>query len=142
MNLHLIPVGYVAGVIPSLLPYLQESQEWSEGRSNVDDILRFVLNGQMQLWAVNEDAKIYGHVITEVKHYPQFKMLVVQYCCAAPHSMQYVDDEAFDIFERFAKDTGCVGVEFVGRPGWRKQAAKYGYELQSVTYQKFLKDTS
>ena len=54
--------------------------------------------------------------------------------------MQYVDEEMFDLLDRFAKDAGCSGIEFVGRPGWRKQAGKYGFEVQSVMYQKFFKE--
>lgn len=140
MRMSLIPPGTVAGVIPSLLPYLVKSQEWTRGRATVDDILRFVLNGQMQLWVGHDDNEIYGHVITEVKNYPQCKMLVVQYCAGEPNHMQYVDEEMFDLLDRFAKDAGCSGIEFVGRPGWRKQAGKYGFEVQSVMYQKFFKE--
>jgi hypothetical protein len=140
MRASLVPPGMVSSVIPALLPYLAESEKWSKGRASVDDILRFVLNQQMQLWVVHEENTIYGHVVTEIKEYPRFKMLVVQYCAGEPDHMQYVDDEIFDLLDRFAKDTGCSGIEFVGRPGWRKQAEKYGFEVRSVMYQKFFKE--
>ena len=140
MRASLVPPGMVSSVIPALLPYLAESEKWSKGRASVDDILRFVLNQQMQLWIVHEENTIYGHVITEIKEYPRCKMLVVQYCAGEPDHMQYVDDEIFDLLDRFAKDTGCSGIEFVGRPGWRKQAEKYGFEVRSVMYQKFFKE--
>jgi len=130
----------VSSVIPALLPYLAESEKWSKGRASVDDILRFVLNQQMQLWVVHEENTIYGHVVTEIKEYPRCKMLVVQYCAGESDHMQYVDDEIFDLLDRFAKDAGCSGIEFVGRPGWRKQAEKYGFEVRSVMYQKFFKE--
>jgi hypothetical protein len=140
MRASLVPPGMVSSVIPALLPYLAESEKWSKGRASVDDILRFVLNQQMQLWVVHEENTIYGHVVTEIKEYPKCKMLVVQYCAGEPDHMQYVDDEIFDLLDRFAKDTGCSGIEFVGRPGWRKQAEKYGFEVRSVMYQKFFKE--
>jgi len=140
MRASLVPPGMVSSVIPALLPYLAESEKWSKGRASVDDILRFVLNQQMQLWVVHEENTIYGHVVTEIKEYPRCKMLVVQYCAGEPDHMQYVDDEIFDLLDRFAKDTGCSGIEFVGRPGWRKQAEKYGFEVRSVMYQKFFKE--
>jgi hypothetical protein len=140
MRASLVPLGMVSSVIPALLPYLAESEKWTRGRAKVDDILRFVLNGQMQLWIGHEENTIYGHVVTEIKDYPQCKMLVVQYCAGEPNHMQYVDDEIFDLLDRFAKDAGCAGVEFVGRPGWRKQADKYGFEVRSVMYQKFFKE--
>lgn len=140
MKTVLVPPGMVSNVIPALLPYLEKSEEWTRGRAKTDDILRFVLNGQMQLWVVHENNTAYGYLVTEVKDYPQCKMLVVQYCAGEPHHMQYVDDEIFDLLDRFAKDAGCAGVEFVGRPGWRKQADKHGFEVRSVVYQKFFKE--
>ena len=140
MNIGLIPVGQVAGLVPALLPYLQESQEWSKGRVLVDDILRMVLNGTMHLWAVHQDDVVYGHVITEIKEYPRCKMLTIQYCAMKPWTMDLVSEKMHEIAERFAKDAGCAGVEFVGRPGWRKVAAEHGYEVQSVMYQKFFKE--
>jgi hypothetical protein len=140
MMVSLISPGMVAQTIPGLLPLLTKSQEWTRGRATVDDILRFVFNGQMQLWIGHEEGKIYGHVITEVKDYPRRRMLVVQYCAMEPSHMQYMDDDIFDLLNRFARDAGCSGIEFVGRPGWRKQADKYGFEVQSVTYQKFFKE--
>jgi hypothetical protein len=140
MRMSLIPPGMVAETIPQLLPHLKTSQEWTKGRATVDDILRFILNGQMQLWVGHEEGKIYGHVITEIKEYPRCKMLVVQYCAGEPNHMQYVDEEMFNLLDRFAVDAGCSGIEFIGRPGWRKQANKYGYDVQSVMYQKFFKD--
>ena len=140
MRIALIPPGMVADTIPQLLPHLKTSQEWTKGRVTVDNILKFVLDGQMQLWVGHEEGKIYGHVITEIKQYPQCRMLVVQYCAGEPNHMKYVDDEMFDLLDRFAMDAGCSGIEFVGRPGWRKQAEKYGFEVRSVMYQKFFKE--
>ena len=139
MNMTLVPNGQVAQLIPALWPYLATSEEWTHGRAKVDDILRFILTGQMQLWVGHEDNEIYGHVITEVKAYPRCKMLVVQYCAGEPNHMQYVEDQMYDLLDRFAKDAGCAGIEFVGRPGWRKSAGSHGYTVQSVTYQKFFK---
>jgi hypothetical protein len=142
LEISLVPNGHITSTIPGLLPYLAESAEWSRGRSKVDDILRFLLNGQMQLWVVfcTEEQQIYGHVITEVKDYPRCKMLVIQYCAGEENHMQYCEDKMYDLLDKFAKDTGCAGVELIGRPGWGKHVKKRGYEVQSVMYQKFFKD--
>lgn len=140
MDIHLVPPGQVAGIVPALLPYLQESAGWSRGRVTTDDLLRFVLNGEMQLWAVHEGDNAYGHVITEIKQYPRLKMLTVQYCAMKPWTMDVISDQMHATAEQFAKAAGCAGVEFVGRPGWRKTANEYGYAVQSVTYQKFFEE--
>lgn len=140
MDIALIPHGQVAGVIPALLPYLAESQAWTRGRATVDDILRFILNGQMHLWAVHEDGKIHGHVVTEIKEYPRCKMLVIQYCAMETGTLDQINDKMQTVAAEVAKSAGCAGIEFIGRPGWRKTASKYGYSVQSVMYQKFFED--
>lgn len=137
MDITFVPLGNVAAMIPPLMPYLIESADRSRGRATVDDILHFILSGQMQLWVAYEDTTIYGHVITEIKTYPRCKMLVCQYCAGEPQHMQYVEDKMYAILDDVAKRAGCAGVEFVGRPGWKKSAEKHGFEVQSVTYQKF-----
>lgn len=142
MDISLVPVGQVARAIPVLLPYLKVSEEWAHGRATVDDLIRFVLNGQMFLWVVFEDDKVYGHVITEIKQYPQCKMLVIQYCAMDTGTLEKINPKMQEIAERFAKDAGCVGIEFVGRPGWKQTAREYGYAVQSVTYQKFFEEVA
>ena len=142
LDISLVPPGNIYTAVPGLLPYLMESAERTRGRATVDDILRFVLNGQMQLWVVfsPEDSKIYGHVITEVKQYPSNTMLVIQYCAGEANHMQYCEDKMYDVLDRFARDAGCAGIELIGRPGWGKHVKQRGYEAQSVMYQKFFKD--
>ena len=137
MKISLVPVGQVGATVPAVLPYLQISAEWTHGRASVDDILKFIFEGRMHLWAVHEDGVVHGHIITEVKQYPQCKLLVIQYCAMQPGTMESVEDQMQEIAARFAKDAGCAGIEFVGRPGWRRTANKYGYDVQSVVYQKF-----
>jgi hypothetical protein len=140
MEISLVAIGRVAGLIPSLLPYLKESQDWTRGRATVDDILRMVLNGQMQLWVVYQDGIVYGHVVTEIKQYPQCNMLTIQYCAMQTGTLEQIEDKMHETAERFARDAGCKGIEFVGRPGWRRTGNMYGYSVQSVMYQKFFKD--
>ena len=140
MNMFLVPVGQIHKALPALMPHLETSAEWTNGRAGVDDLVRFVVNGQMQLWVVVDEDKILGHTITEVKQYPQCKMLVVQYCAMQTGTLEEVEDHMQDLAARFAKDAGFAGIEFIGRPGWRNTANKYRYTTQSVTYQKFFKD--
>ncbi len=136
IQISLVPPGQVAQVLPALLPFLQVSAKWTDGRAGVDDIMRFILNNQMQLWVALDATKIYGHIITEIKPYPQCKLLAIQYCAMEPGTLEKVEDAMQDIAERFARDAGCAGIEFVGRPGWRSTARKYGYDVHHTVYQK------
>jgi len=141
MKISVVRVSQLLSVIPALMPYLEESAKWSRGRAIPEDIVRFLLNGQMLLLSVHDDDSIYGHVICEVKAYPQCKMLTVQYCAGEPHHMEFVEDEMYALLDNLATQAGAAGIEFVGRPGWKKSAQSHGYEVQSVTYQKFFEVT-
>jgi hypothetical protein len=135
----IVPNGQQTIWVSKLLPYLKKSEIWSRGRCNVDDIVRFVVTGQLLLWAVYnpENQQAFGFVITETKEYPRGKMLVLQYCAGEPGAMALVDDEMQASFEDFARKAGCMGIEFYGRLGWRNQTKKYGYTSKSVVYEKF-----
>lgn len=139
LDFSLVPYGLLSTALPQVLPYLDVSEGWTRGRSNVDDILKFLFTGQMQLWVAMDKSKIYGHIITEIKQYPQCKMLTIQYCAGESQHMQFVEDKAYDILERFAKANDCAGLELIGRPGWKKHVTKRGFDVQSVMYQKFFK---
>jgi len=140
LDLSLVPHGLIHTVVGQITPYLRISEEWTKGRSSVDDILGFLFSGRMQLWIVLDYQKIYGHLITEVKQYPRCKMFVVQYCAMEPHVMAKVEDKMQELAEKYAKESGCAGIEFVGRPGWSKSMKKYGYDVQSIMFQKFFKE--
>jgi len=139
LNISLIPHGALARTVNAIMPYIEESAERSKGRSSADDILKFLFTGQMSLWVVydEETNEAHGHFITEVKQYPQFSMLVIQYAAMLPNYMEQIEDLMQEYAQDYAVRAGCSGIEFVGRPGWKKHATKYGYQAQSVTYQKF-----
>lgn len=146
MNLKvaIIPFGQLAYVLPGLMPYFEKSEKWSKGRALVDDIIGFIYSGRMQLWAVydEEDQRLYGYTITEIKDYPQCKMFVVQYCAAEPHCMKLVEDEMFFILESAARSAGCAGIEFFGRPGWEPHVKQHGYTSKTVVYEKYFDEVN
>lgn len=142
MNLEVsfVPSFLLPRVLPGLQQYLLKSEAWTRGRATVEDIINFLTNEQMQLWLVyaGDSLEEYGYVITEVKEYPQCKMLVVQYCAGKPHAMKYIEDQMYAVLEKFARSAGCRGIEFFGRPGWGPHARKRGYTVQMVVYEKYL----
>lgn len=141
MSYHLcyIPRGILTEVVAQVLPYLPKSEEWSIGRSQVDDIVGFLYSGRMHLIGVYNNAteRMHGYVICEIREYPQYKMLVMQYAAGEPGVMQHIDDKMHDFLDKFARDTGCKGIEFVGRPGWKKSMLAHGYNADTIVYEKF-----
>lgn len=142
MKISYVPIGRVAGLIPALLPYLDKSVKWSAGRVCADDLIRLILTDMMQLWVVHEGQDIRGYYGIEVKSYPQCKMLAIQYCAMETGTMALVEEEMMRIAEDIAQKSGCVGVEFIGRPGWKKVVEGHGYAVQSTMYQKFFKESA
>ena len=57
-------------------------------------------------------------------------------------TLDQINDKMQSIAEQIAKNNGCAGIEFVGRPGWKQTARQYGYAVQSVTYQKFFEEAT
>lgn len=137
MEMSLIPYGHIGKTIPAVLPHLEICEKLSQGRSIVDDIVRFLFTGRMQLWVIHAEERVHGVVITEVTTYPQQALLTVQYCSMDTGTLEIVDDVLHDTLDRFAKDARCNGIEFIGRSGWRNNARKHGYNETIVMYQKF-----
>jgi hypothetical protein len=141
MNYHLsyIPRGILTEVVAQILPYLPKSEEWSIGRSQVDDIVAYLYSGQMHLIGVydNDTQRMHGYAICEVKQYPQFKMLVMQYTAGESGVMAHIEERMHKFVEDLAKAFNCKGVEFVGRPGWKKTMLKHGYSADTIVYEKF-----
>jgi hypothetical protein len=134
----LVPFGYLYVVLPRLTPFLDRSEFWTHGRANIDDIIRFLYTGDMHLWVVYEGDfdKIHAYLITEIKDYPRAKMFVVQYCAGDVGVLEAAGDIVFSTIESAAKDAGCAGIEFFGRPGWGPYVKKYGCDVQTVVYEK------
>lgn len=139
-DISIVPYGQISYLIPSLIKYFEKSESWTKGRSSVDDIVRFALTGQMQLWVVfdpDNNRVIHGYIMTEIKQYPKSKMFVIQYCAMDPNHMQYIDEVMHDTADRFARDIGCNGIEFYGRPGWEPHVKKHGYSVKTLVYEKY-----
>jgi len=138
LDITYVPVGLLHKTVGALSKYVTEAAEVSKGRSSADDILRAFFTGAYQLWLVlDKDLVVYGFFATEVKQYPQYKMLVVQHSVIEPNRMHEVEPRMQEMAEAFAKGQGCRGIEFVGRRGWRRHAEKYGYTSSSVVYHRF-----
>lgn len=136
----LVPYGRITYVIPQLISYLVKSEVVAHGRSSVDDIVRFLYTGQMLLWVMfeKETENPIGFTITEIKQYPQKKMLVWQYAAGENVIPDEVDRLVNETIEKFASDMKCDGLELVGRFGWKQKAKVHGYVPYAVAYEKFL----
>jgi hypothetical protein len=138
-NITYIPYGRLSATLPTLMQYLYKSEPWTGGRASVDDIVRYLYIGQMQLWAIfdQETLHTHGYVITEIKQYPQYKMFVWQYGAGEPGLIENTRDLVVGTLEQAAKDSKCDGMEIMGRPGWKRAVREAGFVSEHVLYEKF-----
>lgn len=139
LDLALIPYGSLTTTLPKIAKHLAIAAEVSGGRSCADDIVRLFYDGHYSLWVAfdKDSAEIVGFFAVEVKQYPQRRMLVIQHCVMEPGSLKELEPRMQELGARYGKDMGCAGIEFVGRPGWKRYSKKHRYHSQSVMYQQF-----
>ena len=141
LSISIVPEGFLYRAVPGIMGFLETAALYSRGRTSPDALLLCICSKRYQLWVVHDEAfKLHGIFLTEEVQYPKSKLLCIQHCVIEPNLMVEVEDQMQTIAERYARDTKCNGVEFVGRPGWKRHALKYGYKAQSVKYQKFFEE--
>ena len=129
--------GDVADMLPSVYPYLEEMAVRTNGRFAVDDIAKRAMEQGCNLWiTLDEEGEPNGAVITRVEQYPRVRMLNMLYMAGKTGLMENFDDEFNSAIEQFAKFNHCEVIEFGGRRGWKKYVEPFGFELQSVAYEK------
>ncbi len=140
LDISLVLYGDIAKTIWAVMPYLSEAAARTKGRSSTDDIVRTIFTGQYALWVVFDKGtnRVHGCFVTEVTQFPQCKILTVQHCVIDANHMEPMEERMQEIASKYAADCGCTAISFVGRPGWKKHAEKYGYSANSVTYTKML----
>ena len=138
LEITVVPVEHVPRVVGGLSSFLDIAAARSTGRTSAADILRMILTGQYLLWVLFNKGtmKMHGMFVTEIVNYPQRRMLVAQHVVVEDHLMSAVEGRVETLACAYAKDIGCHGIEFVGRPGWRRYAKDNGYIMRAVVYEK------
>ena len=136
LEISLVPYGMLTRTVGSLMKYLTIAEGVTDGRSIVDDLVKFFYMGHYSLWVIFDiDAKaLVGFFALEVKQYPQKRMMCIQHCTTEPGCMEAgFSRKMQDVLERYGRDQGCGGIEFVGRAGWQKKFAnECGYTVKSI----------
>ena len=132
--------------------------ERSSGKYQPADILKQLVDGQMQLWAVldeepeasedetkrlqgsrarqaTEGPQIKAIAITEISQFPRARVCWVLACTG-----DVVDDwlDHLSEIESWAHARGCTAIEPVARPGWERRLNSRGYRKTHVVLEKTL----
>lgn len=118
--------------VNKLLEAIKKALVHADGEDSFERIVKDLSEGLLQGWQVDD-----FFMVTRIMVYDNCKKVRICYAAGS------LDDEAtvkkaLALVEDFAKNLGCQGVEIVGRKGWVRRLAAYGYhELYTVTGKRF-----
>lgn len=131
----LVPPGSIEFMWNDVWHLLAPAVTRSHGRWTSGSLYGALVDGRMQLWlAFDEDKVIDAAAVTEVMTYPNRRMLAIHWL-GGERFNEWVWD-LLDVFDRFAVDAGCTGIEATARQGFWKWLSQADYEKAYVVYEK------
>jgi hypothetical protein len=137
-----VPPHVMDPVWPKAGALLLKSLKYARGRYEIEDVYRDLVQHQQQLWIVFDDEtkNLVAAITTRIAEYPHRRM-VCGYFLGGTRLDEWAD-LFLDVLEKFEKDMGCDGLEFVGRKGWEKVLAHRKIRPISVIYERIDDDQS
>ena len=140
-EISIVPKDQVILIWNVVEKFIQKSSNRSNGRIRPQDVLNDLLNNGSQLWIIFDTGSfdIIGVQITLFNYYPTGKkMLNLEH--TSGKKMQEWIEKGLEVVTKYAKDTGCHGLEGMGRhgqwnwvknkKGWKKPATFYEYNFE------------
>lgn len=118
MTYHLtgVPADKTNTIWEEVAPILKRAVDRTD-RYTMDDIYRYIVSQDMQLWLIIDHERLVAVFVTEIVCYPQMKVLACPFV-AGHDAKDWI--HLISEVEEFAKSKGCSEVEPPGRKGWRK----------------------
>ena len=119
-------------VWPHVKDLLQSSVDRNLGEFTIEDVEKWLREGQMDLWVVGskEDGIIFAGT-TEFVDYPRERRLRIVLGSAKKNTMdkwlKYCSNEDSELI-KFARDNNVKRFEILARDGWAKILPKEGFE--------------
>ena len=112
---------------------MEKAAKYTYGRYTSDDIYDSLKEYDHQLWVAFDSGTIKGAVVTNIITYPRRKILCMSFCGGI--ELKDWKDPMLELLKRFAKDSGCDGIEATARRGWAKVFENDGYKGHWVTFE-------
>jgi len=133
IEVSLVPTEYVDTCWEKIEKFIDKAAKYTYGRYTTSNIYDLVKEGDYQLWVAYDNGVFKGAVVTNILTYPQRKLLGMQFC--GGEELSTWKEPMLALLKRFARDSGCEGIESTGRPGWAKVFQNDGYRATWVTYE-------
>jgi hypothetical protein len=117
-----VPAEWLESIWPQAEPWIAKACVRNGNKVSSDDIKRFLLNRDMQLWITSKKGEIEAVALTEILTYPKKK-----YCrllIGTGRNRQNWQNH-ITIIEDWAKAQGCDGMESLARNGWERVLKGY-----------------
>ncbi len=125
-----VPEGEIDHVWPMVSVLLKPAVDLDTGRHALDDVKRDLTECKRQLWAAILDGTCVAVVVTGIAQYPGRTICQAQYGGGSR-----LDDwlpDILNVVEEWAGQIGCSAIEVVGRRGWVRKLAPYGFSHERV----------
>jgi len=144
MKLYAIPHDKLLVVFLEIAQWMPKAASWQSfdrenGGYRAEHVAAEIFSGEVLLWVLLEEdtEKVLGFLTTKIVQRSAGKCLNVVHCAGEEGWLEACMDMVFETFESFARDAGCVGIDFLGRPGWAPFVKQRGYsKTPHVNYYK------
>jgi hypothetical protein len=133
IEVSMVPKQYVDTCWQEVEPYLEKAARYTHGRYTVGDIYTSIVDYDYELWVAFDNGRIKGAVVTNFAVYPQRKLLCMAFCGGV--DLKDWKDFMLALLRRYARDTGCDGIEATARRGWAKVFQNDGFKNNWVTFE-------
>jgi hypothetical protein len=133
IEVSMVPPQYIDTCWDKVEDFIGKAAKYTYGRYTTGNIYDMVKGGDYDLWVAYEEGTFKGAVVTNIITYPQKKILCMQFC--GGEQLKLWKDQMLGLLQRFARDSGCEGIESTGRPGWAKVFKNDGYKATWITYE-------
>lgn len=135
VQVFMVPQDEIVPMWPLVRPWVLDALEYTGGRASEASVLFDLATQKNTLWVVYSEEK--GRIVAF------FTLKVVKYTGRQLLSGELLgggdlEDWAgavCDTLRRYAKDTGCDGVEMYGRAGWERVLPKLGWRKAMVLFE-------
>jgi hypothetical protein len=125
LKMYGIPSALIDSAWVDVSPYIKEALQYSDGKYEISDIYKSLIEKDMQLWTAFSDEGCEALCVTQIINYPRKKVLLL-FLIAGKESANWL--HFVENLKHFAKEHGCDSLEGYGRPGWEKLSKPLGFK--------------
>ena len=111
--------------------WLNKGEKHFRGYYKNEHLYNAIMSGQMQLWISFRQNKVRTIMLTQLDFYPEGLQFRFVYIGGEVGSFKEIV-HAFRMVEIWAIDHGARKACIIGRDGWLKKLAKFGYHKKSI----------